>query len=96
MKRLAPSLAAGGCALHSRRRGRRFPAILEALVAGGVDLKRLKLIGTGVWNDPKLFRLPQLQGAWFPAPETSGFDAFAQRYRARFSAEPTRIAIAFL
>jgi ABC-type branched-subunit amino acid transport system substrate-binding protein len=52
----------------------------------------LKLIGTGVWNDPKLFRLQQLQGAWFPAPETAGFNAFAQRYRARFSSEPTRIA----
>ena len=69
-----------------------LPAILEALVAGGVDLKRLKLIGTGVWNDPKLFRLPQLQGAWFPAPEPSGFAAFAQRYRARYNAEPSRIA----
>jgi ABC-type branched-subunit amino acid transport system substrate-binding protein len=55
-------------------------------------LKRLKLIGTGVWNDPKLFRLPQLQGAWFPAPEPSGFAAFAQRYRARYNAEPSRIA----
>ena len=22
-----------------------------------------------MWNDPKLFRLPQLQGAWFPAPK---------------------------
>ncbi|MFI5011714.1 MAG: penicillin-binding protein activator [Hyphomicrobiales bacterium] len=69
-----------------------LPAILEALSESGADLKRLKLIGTGVWNDPKLFHLQQLQGGWFPAPETAGFNAFAQRYRARFSSEPTRIS----
>jgi len=69
-----------------------LPGILDALGAGGADFKRIKLIGSGVWNDPKLFHLQQLQGAWFPAPETAGFAAFAQRYRARFSSEPTRIA----
>jgi ABC-type branched-subunit amino acid transport system substrate-binding protein len=91
VKRLAPTLQEAD-ALFIPDGADTLPAILEALVAGGVDLKRLKLIGTGVWNDPKLFRLPQLQGAWFPAPEPSGFAAFAQRYRARYNAEPSRIA----
>lgn len=91
VKRLAPSLQAADV-LFLPDGADTLPGILEALVTSGVDLKRIKLIGTGQWNDPKLFRLPQLQGAWFPAPETSGFAAFAQRYRARFSSEPSRIA----
>ncbi len=91
VKRLAPTLQEAD-ALFIPDGADTLPAILEALVTGGVDLKRLKLIGTGVWNDPKLFRLPQLQGAWFPAPEPSGFAAFAQRYRARYNTEPSRIA----
>jgi len=91
IKRLGPSLLEAD-ALFVPEGSDALQNVTEALVAGGVDLKKIKLIGTGVWNDPKLFKVPQLQGAWFPAPETAGFAAFAQRYRTRFSAEPTRIA----
>ena len=53
---------------------------------------RLQILGTGVWNDPRVLRLPALQGAWFSAPETSGFSAFAGRYRAKYGSDPARIA----
>jgi CPA1 family monovalent cation:H+ antiporter len=33
-----------------------------------------------------------MQGAWFSAPDNTGFDAFAQRYRAKFNADPARLA----
>jgi ABC-type branched-subunit amino acid transport system substrate-binding protein len=36
--------------------------------------------------------LPALQGAWFASPENAGFAAFSQRYRAKFGADPTRVA----
>ena len=36
--------------------------------------------------------MPALQGAWFAAPENAGFAAFAQRYRAKFNSDPTRLA----
>ncbi len=91
IKRLAPALQQAD-ALFIPDGADTLPGILDALAAGGADFKKIKLIGTGVWNDPKLLRLPHLQGAWFPSPETAGFNAFAQRYRARFSSDPTRIA----
>jgi ABC-type branched-subunit amino acid transport system substrate-binding protein len=91
VKRLAPGLQQAD-ALFIPEGADALQNIVEALATGGVDLKNVKLIGTGVWNDPKLFHVAHLQGGWFPAPETTGFNAFAQRYRARFSAEPTRIA----
>jgi ABC-type branched-subunit amino acid transport system substrate-binding protein len=37
-------------------------------------------------------KLPALQGAWFAAPENGGFNQFAERYRAKFGSDPTRIA----
>jgi hypothetical protein len=67
-------------------------AVSQALSASGITGPRLQLLGIGVWNDARVLKLPALQGAWFAAPENAGFNSFAQRYRARFGAEPTRIA----
>jgi len=66
-----------------------MPAVANALSAANV---KTKFLGTGVWNDPRVLKLPQMQGAWFSAPDNSGFDAFAQRYKAKFNGEPARLA----
>jgi branched-chain amino acid transport system substrate-binding protein len=62
-----------------------------ASVLGSSNIKT-QLLGTGVWNDARVLRLPQMQGAWFSAPDNSGFNALAQRYRAKFNSDPTRVA----
>ena len=49
--------------------------------AGGERGSRRRCLGTGVWNDPRVLRLPALQGAWFAAPDNAGFNAFAKRYQ---------------
>jgi branched-chain amino acid transport system substrate-binding protein len=67
-------------------------ALSQQLTTAGVDPKRVQLLGTGLWNDARVLKLPALQGAWFAAPENGGFNAFAERYRAKFGADPTRIA----
>ena len=66
-----------------------MPAVASALGSANV---KTKFLGTGVWNDPRVLRVPQMQGAWFSAPDNSGFDAFAQRYKAKFNSEPARLA----
>jgi branched-chain amino acid transport system substrate-binding protein len=68
------------------------PQVVQALVNNGVSPRRLKFIGTGLWDDPKLFADRNMAGAWFSAPDSAGFRNFAQRYRARFGAEPARTA----
>ncbi len=69
-----------------------MPAIAAALAADGVDGAKVQILGTGLWVDPKVLKLPALQGAWFAAPENAGFAGFAQRYRAKYGTEPSRIA----
>jgi branched-chain amino acid transport system substrate-binding protein len=66
-----------------------MPAVAGAL--GSANIKT-KFLGTGVWNDPRVLKLPQMQGAWFSAPDDSGFNAFAQRYKAKFNSDPARLA----
>jgi ABC-type branched-subunit amino acid transport system substrate-binding protein len=68
------------------------PAVAQALVASGVGAKRVQLIGTGLWDDPRIFAEASLQGGWFPAPDAAGFRSFSNRYRARFGQDPVRTA----
>ncbi len=42
-----------------------MPAVASALGSAGV---KTKFLGTGVWNDARVLKLPQMQGAWFSAP----------------------------
>jgi ABC-type branched-subunit amino acid transport system substrate-binding protein len=68
------------------------PAVAQALAASGVGAKRVQLIGTGLWDDPRIFAEASLQGGWFPAPDSAGFRSFSNRYRARFGQDPVRTA----
>lgn len=71
------------------------PAMVQALSAGGVNLQRLQLLGTGLWENPQIFADPALQGAWYAGPDTgapNGFKSFVGRYRSRFGSEPERTA----
>lgn len=71
--------------------GSGLPAVATALRAAGVG-SNIQLIGTGVWNEPRSIGTAALNGGWFAAPENGGYNGFAQRYRQRFNADPTRIA----
>ena len=67
-------------------------AAVRAVAAAGVNLKRLQVIGTGLWDDPRIFAEPALAGGWYPAPDSAGFRAFSTRYRARYNQDPVRTA----
>jgi ABC-type branched-subunit amino acid transport system substrate-binding protein len=79
-------------ALFVPENGDGMAAVGQALAGAGISSQRMQLLGTGVWDDPRVLSVKALQGGWFAAPEKGGFNAFASRYRARFGSEPTRIA----
>jgi ABC-type branched-subunit amino acid transport system substrate-binding protein len=68
------------------------PQIVAQLAAAGVNPKRVQLLGTGLWDDPRILQTPALDGGLFAAPESAGFRSFVSRYRARYGAEPVRTA----
>ncbi|MGL4240264.1 MAG: penicillin-binding protein activator [Beijerinckiaceae bacterium] len=61
----------------------------DAIGAAGI---RTQMLGTGQWNDLSVLQKPALQGGWFAAPDAQGYNSFAERYRKRFNASPTRIS----
>jgi ABC-type branched-subunit amino acid transport system substrate-binding protein len=67
-------------------------AMAQALTASGANLKRVQLLGTGLWDDPRIASEAALQGAWYPAPDPSGYRGFSNRYRAKFGADSVRTA----
>ena len=72
--------------------GDALPDIAQALVANGVNTKRIQLLGTGLWDDPRVFQTPALDSGWYAAPDGAGYRNFANRYAVRFKQQPVRTA----
>jgi ABC-type branched-subunit amino acid transport system substrate-binding protein len=68
------------------------PAAVQALSASGVDLKRVQILGSGLWEDPQIFTNAALEGAWYAGPDATGFRNFSSRFRARYGQDPARTA----
>ena len=68
------------------------PAVVQALAAAGLPPRRVQLLGTGLWDDPRIFSDSSLHGAWYAAPDSNGFRNFAARYRSRYGQDPVRTA----
>jgi len=72
--------------------GESVVATADALTAAGANLRNIQLLGTGLWDNPRVFSSPNLQGGLYAAPDPAGFRAFAGRYRTRYGGEPVRTA----
>ena len=67
-------------------------ATADALTAAGANLRNIQLLGTGLWDNPRVFASQNLQGGLYAAPDPAGFRAFSGRYRTRYGGEPVRTA----
>jgi ABC-type branched-subunit amino acid transport system substrate-binding protein len=72
--------------------GESLVATADALTAAGANLKNIQLLGTGLWDNPRVSASPALQGGLYAAPDPAGFRSFSGRYRAKFGADPVRTA----
>src|SRR5437879_11585342 len=72
--------------------GESVVATADALTAAGANLRNIQLLGTGLWDNPRVYASPVLQGGIYAAPDPSGFRAFSGRYRAKFGSDPVRTA----
>lgn len=73
--------------------GDAVPDVVQTLILDGVNIKKIQLLGTGLWGDDQRITLtPALDGGWFAAPDGAGYRNFAARYTARFKQQPVRTA----
>ena len=68
------------------------PLVVQAMIAAGLDTRRVQLLGTGLWDDPRIFNDARLHGGLYAAPDSTGFRNFSARYRARYNQDPVRTA----
>jgi len=90
--RLVAQAARGADAVFIPEGSEVVPSVVQALSAAGLDLKRVQLLGTGLWDDPRIFAEAALQGGWYAAPDGAGFRNFSTRYRGRYGQDPVRTA----
>ena len=68
------------------------PQLIASVKQAAPSNPNLLFIGSGQWDDPRIFRNPALAGTIYPAPERDGFNQFAQRYNNIFGKPPIRLA----
>jgi len=67
-------------------------SIASTLKVGGVDTATIKLLGTGLWDDPSAGREDALRDGWFAAPAPNADRRFVSKYREAFGAAPPPLA----
>ncbi|HSS13140.1 MAG TPA: penicillin-binding protein activator [Rhizomicrobium sp.] len=68
-------------------------AIAPTLSLDGVTRDKVKLLGTGLWDDDaQLMRDTSLQGSWYAAPAPNTDAEFVGKYRAAFGTAPAGLA----
>ncbi|MBL6938968.1 MAG: penicillin-binding protein activator [Alphaproteobacteria bacterium] len=63
-----------------------------ALGTAGLNKDKVKLLGTGQWNEAANSEAPTLYGAWFAAPDPKDDARFADKYRGAFGSNPPPLA----
>lgn len=66
--------------------------ILPLLARYNVDFKKSLILGTGIWDDPRILEIEELQGAVFTAPNQRTLKLFEVRYQNMFQSKPITIA----
>lgn len=66
--------------------------VVTQLSANGITQKKVKFIGTGLWDDPAVLTNPAMFGGWFSAPDPTLRADFERRYQHNYGALPMRLS----
>ncbi len=72
--------------------GDELRALLPVLQQSGLVGGGVRLLGTGLWDDPSLLSEPLLQGAWYAAPPAEDRKAFEASFTQLYGTPPHRLA----
>ena len=73
--------------------GTRLKSIASLITYYGLDPGPVRLLGTMLWDDPRLSDEPSLQGGWYPAPPSAAHAEFEARYVKAFGPLPGHVGI---
>ena len=83
----------GADAILIAQGGSLLRAIAPTLSLDGVTKDKVKLLGTGLWDDDRaLARESALEGSWYAAPAPNADAEFVNKYRTTYGAAPAQLA----
>ena len=85
-------VGAGFDAVLIPEEGNLLRSLAPLLAYYGVNTRRVRLLGTGLWDDPDIAREPSLLGGWFAAPAPEMRQAFAISFEQSYGRLPPRVA----
>jgi ABC-type branched-subunit amino acid transport system substrate-binding protein len=88
----SPAAAAPFDALLLPEGGAQLKALAHQLVAAGLDTSQVRLLGSGLWDDPSIIGEPALYGGWFAASPPETRREFENRFSATYGHPPPRLA----
>ncbi len=92
MDQAAAIAKAGADAVFIPQGGALLRAIAPTLAFSGVDPAKVKLLGTGLWDDLAITRETALRDGWFAAPAPETDRKFVEKYRETFGSAPPQLA----
>jgi len=72
--------------------GNQLKNIVISLKESHIDLSKVKLLGTGLWDDQEIAQIPELEGAWFPSSSPEPYKVFEKRFVSTYGYKPVRLA----
>lgn len=72
--------------------GQQLQTIAALLPYYGIEPAEVKVLGTGVWDEPNTGREPALVGGWYAVPPPDNRNRFLEQYRATYGETPPRLA----
>ena len=72
--------------------GSRLRQVAPLLPYYDIDPAKIRLLGTGLWEDPETLGEPALAGGWFAGPDPAARQDFEGRYQRVFGEPPGAIA----
>ncbi len=87
-----PGARSGRIAVMVPEGGTKLRQVAPLLPYNGVDLRYVKLLGTGLWDDPAVWREPTLVGGLFAAPDPERLTRFREAYKRLYGRNPSDLA----
>jgi ABC-type branched-subunit amino acid transport system substrate-binding protein len=72
--------------------GQQMKYIMESFKRYNFDLRKVKLLGTGLWDDPEIAAIPEMAGAWFPSAPPAPYKKFETHFVSVYGYKPVRLA----
>ena len=72
--------------------GKRLQAIAALLPFYDIDPKKVRMLGTGQWDEPGIGAEPALVGGWYAAPPPNNRSGFEKEYAEIYGETPPRLA----